>query len=162
MTRHKKINATDCLRRCLLLNGLWLCHRAYDARMVNMAVGIVLESVIHDMPELKLAQVLCCCHGLGQKHPFCRGKVDVVQFQVQPEHCPVFFHALGHGHAIHTETLLLAAMKSTDPNISAFPVHPHHRCIDDHNIYDVGIFSPRKVILYWILGRCGSHMWGIQ
>ena len=47
------MNATVCLRRCLFLQGAWLSHRAYDARMVNMAVGIVLESVNHVMQDLK-------------------------------------------------------------------------------------------------------------
>ena len=41
---------TVCLMRCLFLNGAWLFHSAKDARMANMAVGIVvLESVNSDM-----------------------------------------------------------------------------------------------------------------
>ena len=35
-----------------IIDGVWLSHSAYDARMVKMAVGIVLESVNHDMTDL--------------------------------------------------------------------------------------------------------------
>ena len=44
--------ATCRLKRCLLLNGAWLSHSAYDARMVKMVVAIVLERVEDDISNL--------------------------------------------------------------------------------------------------------------
>ena len=49
-----KMNETVCLRRCLFLYGAWLSHSAYDAKMVNMAVGTVFESVSHDIPDVSI------------------------------------------------------------------------------------------------------------
>ena len=45
------MNATVCLRRCLFLYGAWPSQSAYDARMVNMAVGkrLGIESINHDI-----------------------------------------------------------------------------------------------------------------
>ena len=46
----KKIFLRTCRRRrCFLLNGEWLSHRAYDARMVKIDVAIALESVADGM-----------------------------------------------------------------------------------------------------------------
>ena len=50
----KKMNATVCLRRCLFLYGAWLSHNTYDARMVNMALGIVN----HDMSDLTVNEMI--------------------------------------------------------------------------------------------------------
>ena len=36
--------------RCLFLYGAWLSHSAYDAKMVNIAEGIVNHDM-HDMPD---------------------------------------------------------------------------------------------------------------
>ena len=68
------MDATVSLRRCLLLYGEWLSHSAYDAKMVNIAVGIVLESVNHDMPGFSIKiqfQTLCYYRSrfVGSKHP---------------------------------------------------------------------------------------------
>ena len=52
------MNATFCLRRRLFLDGAWLFHSAYDAKMANMAVGIVLESVDQDMPDFSSFMLL--------------------------------------------------------------------------------------------------------
>ena len=40
--------------RCFLLNGAWLSHSAYDARMVNIVVAIALESVDDNMSDPRL------------------------------------------------------------------------------------------------------------
>ena len=65
------MNTTVCLRRCLLLYGAWLSHSAYDARTVKMAVGIALENVNHDIPDIKSSKiyvVIAVCF-VGSKPP---------------------------------------------------------------------------------------------
>ena len=61
----KKMDATLCRRRCLLLCGAWLSHSAYDARMVNMAEGIVN----HGIPEPRYVNItlrFVDCYGRGR------------------------------------------------------------------------------------------------
>jgi hypothetical protein len=41
--------ATCRLRRCFLLNGVWLSHSACDASMVKIVVAIVVESAEDDI-----------------------------------------------------------------------------------------------------------------
>ena len=45
------VYATCRRRRCFLLNGAWLSHSAYDARIVKIVVAIVLDSAEDDMPN---------------------------------------------------------------------------------------------------------------
>ena len=73
-SRHREKNVTVSLRRCLFLYVAWLSQSAYDARMVNIAVGILLESVNHDMADLSVPNFV-----VGSKPPvLVRGKkVDV-------------------------------------------------------------------------------------
>ena len=63
-SRHREKNVTVSLRRCLFLYVAWLSQSAYDARMVNIAVGILLESVNHDMADLSVPNFV-----VGSKPP---------------------------------------------------------------------------------------------
>ena len=69
--------------RCLFLYGAWLFHSAKDARMANMAVGIVvLESVNSGQLER---------HGHGPSHQCFRHRCDNTNCQWAPDSIHLFW-----------------------------------------------------------------------